>query len=468
LFTCRKRERQLRLTRWLDRVAGPSVVVLGGGLSGVAAAYTLARAGLSDVTIVESGSTLGGLAGSFEREGHFYPLGYHHILHRDRTLLFFLDLIGALPEVRWRRIRMLFQLQDQRYDLGSPGGFARFPMRVRDKARFVRLMLLAFAKRDWSDWEGRSAAELIDRWGGPGVRTALFESLTRLKFDLPCDQVSGAWLGARLHFREGSAPLGYIPRANWTKVLCDGVTRLLQEAGVRIRTQSRVKRLHTNEDRISKAELDSGEILEGDTFVSSIPTETYFRLISSDQTPDLESVRYTALLSVICVTRQAVQPDAYWINLASLDRTAGAIFLLSSLNPTIGRPGDTCVNFVTHLPSREHPLFKTSDEQLTALYLKDFRGVFGFDLEPFWTHVSRVPMYSPVFSRTFRNAPVRSTSWPNVYFAGNYRTFPSIVSTGTALGSGVTAASALLQSNGKSTELADAVARFRLRSMPRA
>jgi hypothetical protein len=77
-------------------------------------------------------------------------------------------------------------------------------------------------------------------------------------------------------------------------------------------------------------------------------------------------------------------------------------------------------------------------------------------------------MYSPVFSRTFRNAPVRSTSWPNVYFAGNYRTFPSIVSTGTALGSGVTAASALLQSNGKSTELADAVARFRLRSMPRA
>ena len=41
---------------------------------------------------------------------HFYPLGYHHILHRDRVLLYFLDLIGALPDVRWRRIRMLFHL----------------------------------------------------------------------------------------------------------------------------------------------------------------------------------------------------------------------------------------------------------------------------------------------------------------------------------------------------------------------
>jgi protoporphyrinogen oxidase len=444
------------------------VVVLGGGLSGVAASYTLARAGLTDVSLVESGGTLGGLAGSFEREGHFYPLGYHHILHRDRTLLFFLDLIGALGDVRWRRIRMLFQLGGEAYDLGSLRGFLRFPMRASDKARFVRLMVKAFGKRDWSDWEDRSAAELVDHWAGPGVREALFERLTRLKFDLPCDQVSGAWLGARLHFREGSAPLGYIPHANWTKVLCDGVTRLLEEAGVRIRIRSRVLRLHTNGDRVVAAELESGERISGDLFISSVPTETYLRLISADRTPHLESIRYTALLSVICATRQAVQPDAYWINLASLDRTAGAIFLLSSLNPTIGRPGDTCVNFVTHLPGRDHPLFGASDEQLTARYLQDFQNIFGFDLEPFWTHVSRVPMYSPVFSRSFRNPPMHSASWRNVYFAGNYRTFPSIVSTGTALGSGIATAGALLRDCGRSTELPGAVARFRLRTMPRA
>jgi protoporphyrinogen oxidase len=444
------------------------VVVLGGGLSGAAAAYALARAGLTDVTVVESSATLGGLAGSFERDGHFYPLGYHHILHRDRALLFFLERIGALSQVRWRRIRMLFHLGGRAYDLGSIGGFARFPMRATDKVKFVRLMLRTFAKQDWTEWEGRSAAELVDSWAGPGVRTALFERLTRLKFDLPCDQVSGAWLGARLHFREGSAPLGYIPHANWTKVLCDGVTRLLEEAGVRIRTRARVRGLKTQSDRVVCAELESGERIEGDLFVSSIPTETYLRLISADETAHLASIRYTALLSVICATRQSVQPDAYWTNLASLDRTAGAIFLLSSLNPTIGRPGDTCVNFVTHLPGREHPLFAAPDDQLSELYLKDFRSVFGFDLDPFWTQVSRVPMYSPVFSRSFRNAPIQSTSWPNVYFAGNYRTFPSIVSTGTALGSGVAAAGALLRNHGRSSDLPEAVSGFRLRSMPRA
>jgi protoporphyrinogen oxidase len=443
-------------------------VVLGGGLSGVAAAYTLARNGVRDVTVLERGSSLGGLAGSFEREGHFYPLGYHHILHRDRPLLYFLDLIGALPRVVWRRITMLFRLGREAYDLASPGGFLRFPMSLPDKARFVRLMLKAFGKRDWSDWQDRSAAELIDRYAGPGVREALFEQLTQLKFQLPCSEVSGAWLGARLHYREGSAPLGYIANANWTKVLCDGVTQLLEDTGVRIRLQTRVSRLHTEGDRVVETELDTGERIRGDFFVSTVPTEIYLRLLPGDSTPHLASIRYSALISVICATRQQVQPQAYWMNLASLNHTAAAIFLLSALNPTIGSPGDTCVNFVTHLNSRERPLFQATDEELLHRYGEDFRQVFGFELKPFWTHISRVPMYSPVFHCSFRNPPIQSTSWRNVYFAGNYRTFPSIVSTGTALGSGVATGSALLRSIGRSSELPGALASFRLTSMPRA
>jgi protoporphyrinogen oxidase len=444
---------------------GPRVVVLGGGLSGMSAAYTLALAGIQDITVLEGGSVLGGLAGSFERDGHFYPLGYHHILHRDRSLLYFLDLIGALPRVVWRRIQMLFHLRGESYDLGTPAGFLRFPMSLGDKALFVRLMLKAFRTQDWSDWHDRSAAELVNRFGGPGVREAVFERLTQLKFELPCEEVSGAWLGARLHFREGLAPLGYIPDANWTKVLCDGVTCLLEDAGVQIRLRARVACLHTEGGRIVAAELESGERISGDLFISTVPTEVYLKLVPSDATPHLSNIRYTALISAICATRQSVQPQAYWNNLASLDRTAGAIFLLSALNPTIGRPGDTCVNFVTHLRGRDRPLFRASDEELLAMYRDDFREIFGLDLNPFWTHVSRVPMYSPVFDRGFQNPPIHSTSWQNMYFAGNFRTFPSIVSTGTALGSGVTTGSTVLHTLGLSTALPAALANFRLRSM---
>jgi protoporphyrinogen oxidase len=308
----------------------------------------------------------------------------------------------------------------------------------------------------------------VDTYAGAGTRTALFERLTRLKFELPCAEVSGAWLGARLHYREGSAPLGYIPDANWTKVLCDGVTRLLAEQGVKVRLNTAVSRLVTAGGRVREAELSTGERIGGEVFVSSVPTEVYLRLLAGDRTPELERIRYSALISVVCATRQPVDDRAYWINLASLDRTACGIFLLSSLNPSIGRPGDRCVNFVTHLLGRDRPLFHASDEELLSRYRDDFRAVFGFDLEPFWTHVARVPMYSPVFGRSFRNPPIRSASWENVYFAGNYRTFPSIVSTGTALGSGLETGRAVLADMGARTELPAQVAGFRLAAMPRA
>jgi protoporphyrinogen oxidase len=329
-------------------------------------------------------------------------------------------------------------------------------------------MLKAFNKRDWSDWQDQSAAELVDHYAGRGAREALFERLTRLKFELPCEEVSGAWLGARLYFREGSAPFGCIPGANWTKVLCDGVARLLAEEGVKVRLNTAVTRLATIGGQVREAELGTGERLGGDLFVSTVPTEIYLRLLPGDRTPEIERIRYSALISLVCATHQAVDPTAYWINLASLDRTACGIFLLSSLNPSIGRPGDSCVNFVTHLRGRDRPLFHATDEELVSRYRDDFQAVFGYPLEPFWTNVARVPMYSPVFVRGFRNPPVRSVSWENVYFAGNYRTFPSIVSTGTALGSGLETGAALLADLGRRTELPADAAGFRLAGMPRA
>src|SRR5206468_12960097 len=130
-------------------------------------------------------------------------------------------------------------------------------------------------------------------------------------------------------------------------------------------------------------------------------------------------------------------------------------------------PGDTCVNFVTHLGGRDRALFTEPDERLLERYREDFRAVFGFDLTPYWTHIARVPMYSPVFVRQFRNPPVHSTTWTNVYFAGNYRTFPSIGSTGTALRSGLEAGDAVLGDMGSHHDLSTRAANFRLTGMPR-
>jgi protoporphyrinogen oxidase len=431
-----------------------SVVVLGGGLSGAAAAWALASAGWHEVTVVERGPTIGGLAGSFEVDGHFYPLGYHHILRRDSSLLFFLDRIGALASVRWRKIRMLFEAGGRLYDLAHPVDMARFPMAATDKARLALLMARAWRQRDWRPWQGRDAASLLDAWGGPGVREALFEPLTRLKFDLPCREVSAAWMGERLRYREGSLPLGYLPGTNWTTVLCQGVARLLDEAGVRVLLDTPVERVEARDGRVVAVEAAGGRRLEADVFVSTVPTPVFARLLPDDRTADVARIRYTALLSLVCATAQRLPRDFYWLNLSSLSHTAGGLFVLSSLNPTIGAPGETTLNFVTHLPGHEAPLFRLPEAELMDRYRADFRSLFGLDLETSWVRLSRIPLYSPVFDRGYRNPPPHSSTYANVRFAGTYRTYPSVASTGTALQSGLDCADGLLAEGAKAGGLA--------------
>ena len=156
------------------------------------------------------------------------------------------------------------------------------------------------------------------------------------------------------------------------------------------------------------------------------------------------------------------------MNLPTLDHGACGIFKLDSLNPGIGQPGDACINFVTHLNNRGMDMFSMSDEELIRLYSEDFERVFGMKLKARWFNIARVAEYSPILYKNFQNPLAQSTHFDNVYFAGNYRTFPSIVSTGSALGSGVEVGKLILEQHGQSSTVDELMGRFELTSKPKA
>ncbi len=143
-----------------------------------------------------------------------------------------------------------------------------------------------------------------------------------------------------------------------------GVTDLLGEVGLQIRTGRPVVGFEGGCDQLRRVQLEDGEAVEGDAFVNTIPTEVYRRFAPIDDTPALPEIRYTAIVSAICVTSQPVRPEFCWMNLASLDCSASGIFRLESLNPSIGGPGETCLNFVTHVPHRDDPFLARSDDEL--------------------------------------------------------------------------------------------------------
>ena len=421
-------------------------------MAGLAAGWRLSLLG-QPVVIIEGEPQLGGLARSFELDGRQYPLGYHHILSSDHALIRTLATTGLLRQVTWSFQRMAFALDGGFYNLSDPRSLLRMPLPVRDKLGMVRVLGAALLNRTLRTGGSVDAATWLRRRGGGDLLERFFEPLARLKFGVGCAELSAEWLQARICAWEGIGRLGYIPGVNWAHELVAAMARDITRRGGELRAGDRVTRLRAGGgNTLRHVELASGERVHGTHFICTVPTPVLPAMLRRYDAHRLGWIKYTRAVSCIVGSRDIPRAPYYWTNFLSPRRSFGGMFRLELLNPSLGPDGVHLVNFVTHLGSAgaadDDNLFNASDDEITARYLADYRRSFDQDLNPNWARVSRIAHYSPVFSEGYRNPPPRSPVHPNLYFAGNFRTYPRITSTGQALDSGMEVADLVAGSSG--------------------
>ena len=100
-------------------------VVIGGGPAGLKAAHTLRKGGL-DVTLLESGPILGGLASSFDVQGVRIEKYYHFICRGDDDLVDTLRELGLSGKLHWKSSRMAYFVDGQLYPFLTPLELMRF------------------------------------------------------------------------------------------------------------------------------------------------------------------------------------------------------------------------------------------------------------------------------------------------------------------------------------------------------
>jgi protoporphyrinogen oxidase len=407
----------------------------------MAAAWRMAGQGLS-VTLLEKDDKLGGLASSFEQDGRTFPLGYHHILSTDDHLIAFLARLDLLQRVRWRSVQMEFSIDGKLHRMGGLSDLARFPLGMRDKLRLGALVASAWLPGAPDD----DAGAWIRKVGGKRIADGFFDRLTHIKFGTGTADLSAAWLRARMRARESACTYGTMPEADWVRVLVDAMRDKLHQAGVEIRTEAAVTALDAEgpSDRLSAVRLQTGERLQCRSVVCGIAPPLFMRLVPEYPDKRLSNIRYTGVVSTVLATHQDLPLEGYWTNFIQPYYSFGGIFRLDVLNDTLGHPGDRILNFCTHVSERgEGSFLRKEPEEILDGYIADFRTRFGLTLQPAWSHTSRIPYYSPVFVRGYENPPICSPVHPNLFFAGNYRTFPVLATTGSAMGSGWEAGAAV-------------------------
>ena len=80
-----------------------SVAILGGGYTGLMAAYRLSKAGY-DVSLFEMNKSLGGLASDFKVEGASLERAYHHLFNTDKDIISATKELGTEDRLKWHEV----------------------------------------------------------------------------------------------------------------------------------------------------------------------------------------------------------------------------------------------------------------------------------------------------------------------------------------------------------------------------
>ncbi len=417
------------------------VVVIGGGLAGLAAGLDLVRAG-QEVTLLEARPTLGGAVQTLPaREGDPDPPpdnGQHIALGCCQAYLEFLDDIGSGDLVIRRPLALPVIDETGRVATIRPGllsllRYRHLPFRHRLAVAWaaVRLRRLRPAEHD-----GDTVASLLARLGCPPPAVERFwEVFLRPALNLRCAEASAA-LGV---FTVQTALLGrrsdgdlVLPAAPLGAMHGQAAGRALAEAGAEVRTGARVVALEEG-----AAVLAGGERVEGDAFVVALPPAEAARLLGEDD-PNLG---HSPIVSAHLLFDRRILPyplaallssPAHWV----FDRGA-----LTGREPEQGQ-------YLTVVSSGAPELLEVRGRELVDLLASELTGRLG-PAELLWSRVSREP------AATFAGRPGQAarrrgtvTARTNVVRAGAWTQTGWPATMEGAVRSGRAAAQALLEKAG--------------------
>lgn len=295
------------------------IAVIGGGMTGLTAAYTLAKLGHT-VTVLEKESFLGGLAYGFrENSWDWYLEGaYHHLFTNDASILSLLKELGLKDKILVQRPVTASLWNNRMYQLDSPGSLFSFPgLSLVDKIRTAAVLALLKISPFWKPLESLTAEHLLIAVGGRTAFTTIWEPLLYGKFGTFAPQVAASWFWARIKKRTPS--LCYI--AGGFHTLVDALQSSIEAMGGTILTSTAVEAIKQTSDATHQITWkDHSEVF--DRILLTVPTPLATKIIPKlphSYTKGLTSIPHLFAQTLILETDKPILQDVYWLNVT--DRT---------------------------------------------------------------------------------------------------------------------------------------------------
>ena len=430
----------------------PSVIVVGGGIAGLTAAYTLQKDGF-DVEVLEREDTPGGRMRSERHGGFVVDRGAQFIASSYRNMRALVDELGLKPQVRRLKTGRGATLRDGKFVSGNYAGFKAI-FRARDlswssKVRLPRIIFELRRNKHLLDFYAiEKAAPLDDQsayeWAlsrlGREVLDEVIEPPFASTFTVLPENLSRAFVLATIDYMFGGFRLSAFHGGN-------GLLTQTLASKLRVRTGLEADCISQATDGATVT-LKTGEALTADAVVIATPGNHVARLcdtLTPGERRFFESVRYAK--SIICFVMTSdteADPGIYGLGIGRKEGVK--LYGMAMENPKEGAvpEGKTMFNCaISEAYAAE--LFNRSDSEVAEAALSELRKLplRGLDKTEHvvvhrWPEL--VPQFYSGYIRALADFKQRTDRSDRIFFAGDYLVGPY---TEAALTSGLRAAAAV-------------------------
>ena len=408
------------LSRMAIRMAGQGrkIVILGGGLTGLSAAYVLSKAG-NRVEVFERDSAVGGLSKTVVQDGFRFDLGGHRFFTKDKRLdCFVRDLMeGELVSVA-RKSKIYMRNRYFDYPLKPLNALFGFglptTMKILGDYGIERL------KGIMSEGISASLEDWVVKNFGRTLFDIYFKEYSEKVWGIECRRISAEWVATRisglsmakaiknaLFSMNGKDIPTLVDRFLYPRLGIGRISDRLREEIERnnnVSTGVDVKHIHHDGSTVKSIEVKSDDqldLIHGDEIISSIPITNLVAMLRPLPPEDIlkaaSRLRFRDLVVVAIMVNRPRVTDQTWIYVPEQKIPFGRIHEPTNWSEKMA-PEEKTILVTEFFSFAGDTLWNESDERLAEVSAENLKQL-GFikKHEVIGSAVVRVPRAYPLF-----------------------------------------------------------------------